>query len=93
VSLETWLYLSTRPLTGNVTYRDLKHRSSTALYQQAKAVLRGSLLLAGGSDGQDSIAPGFMRSGEVDGSPPFVGWIVTGRDFESFTVDGKVVVA
>ncbi|KAK4683647.1 tRNA-specific adenosine deaminase 1, partial [Tremellales sp. Uapishka_1] len=74
-------------LSLTTTYHDLKHPTLSA-YQDAKAILRGSVI---GSIRSDDVFGDFQNTSGNEGvDPPFKGWIVSGKRYESFTIHGKV---
>ena len=77
-----------------VTYYELKHRPNST-YPLVKTLLRGHLR-------SPAFLPHFEKCGELHSTgcsednltliPPFRGWIVSGEKWESFTIDGKVLL-
>lgn len=72
---------------GARTYFDLKDEA----YCARKAALRGDV-----SPGVPDTWAGLLRNGEklgtTQGEAAFRGWIVAGREFESFNVEGEIVL-
>lgn len=76
------------------TYYDLKHRPDST-YRHVKSLLRGHLRAP-------TILSHFEKCGELHSTgcseddltclPPFRGWIVSGEKWESFTIDGRVLM-
>ncbi|WVQ75601.1 hypothetical protein IAR50_005229 [Cryptococcus sp. DSM 104548] len=76
------------------TYWDLKHPSPTSAYQLTKAALRGSLVKVQGEGAWKKLGEVYSTSKweNMEGAdPPFAGWLVSGKPFESFTSAGQVV--
>ncbi|TYJ58946.1 hypothetical protein B9479_000381 [Cryptococcus floricola] len=84
------------PLGGwdEATYWDLKHPSPTPAYQLAKSALRGESVKVRGEGAWAALGEMYSTSkseGSAGPDPPFEGWLVSGKPFESFTILGKVV--
>ncbi|ODO05561.1 hypothetical protein I350_04616 [Cryptococcus amylolentus CBS 6273] len=78
----------------NATYWDLKHPSPTPAYQLAKSALRGELVKVQGEGAWKALGEMYSTSkseGSTGPDPPFEGWLVSGKPFESFTMLGEVV--
>lgn len=77
------------------TYWDYKHRPMSA-YQTAKGLLRGIPKKVPGTgvwqqlgDVWSTCAPEEMT--EDQQAPPFKGWLISGKDYESFTSTGELL--
>ena len=85
-----------RPVSADSTepYYDIKHKATA--YQLAKAILRGNPSNESDADAAFGASGPFQVTVESNWrlgtpAPPFRGWIVSGREFESFNKEGRVL--
>ena len=87
--------LDTRQLKDQKTYWEYKHRSMSA-YQTAKSLLRGIPKKVPGTGVWQQLGEvwsTFAPEGLIEDkqAPPFKGWLVSGKDYESFTSVGELL--